>query len=128
MLLTADVINFTKELLIENDNHLQRVINESLEIAEKVEAGQEELISVLEIMTAAIERYEDRNFSIDDHATSEERMVYLMEQHGDTQSDMTDIASRTVINEIVNGKRKLTRTHIERLCRKYSVTSNYFFS
>ena len=126
MLVTPEVINFSKEILLRTEEQLDRVIEESRRIAEQVEAGNNELIPVLEIMTRAIEEYEDEHHPINDSSTPEERMAFLMEQHGDTQSDMTDVASRTVINEIVNGKRKLNRTHIERLCRKYGIKAGYF--
>lgn len=126
MLVTPDVINFSKEVLITNHEQLNRVIEESRRLAEQVEAGNSELMPVLEIMTRAIGEYEDEHYPISDSSTPEERMVFLMEQHGDTQSDMTDVASRTVINEIVNGKRKLNRRHIEALCRKYGVRADYF--
>lgn len=126
MLVTPEVINFSKEILIWNEEQLDRVIEESRRIAEQVEAGNNELRPVLEIMTRAIEEYEDKHHRINDSSTPEERMAFLMEQHGDSQSDMTDVASRTVINEIVNGKRKLNRTHIERLCKKYGIRADYF--
>ena len=42
------------------------------------------------------------------------------------QYQMADIAPRTVINEIIHGKRKLNRRHIERLCRKYRVSADLF--
>ena len=61
-----------------------------------------------------------------ENPSAEEMMIFLMDQHGHNQSEMTDIAPRTVINAIIHGKRKLNRRHIEGLCRKYRVSADLF--
>ena len=50
-----------------------------------------------------------------------------MEQHGHRQSDLNDVAPRTVISEILNGKRQLNLGHIRRISEKYGGVSRSFY-
>lgn len=127
MIFTQPVYEFAHALHIRNDEDCEKLIQESMVLADQVEAGDDRNREILEMMLNAIERYEDKSFRLPENATPEKVMVVLMEENGHNQSAMTDIASRTVINEIINGKRKLTRTHIERLCRKYKVSASVFY-
>ncbi|MDC7218293.1 MAG: hypothetical protein PQJ59_00025 [Spirochaetales bacterium] len=102
------------------------LIEESLGLAKRIEAGESELIPLLNLLNDRIEAYEDSHFQLPQKVSPEEMMIALMEKHGDNQSAMTDIAPRTVINAIVNGKRKLTLDHIKRLCVKYNVKADWF--
>lgn len=126
MTLTKEVVEFANALHIQDDVHLQELIEESREIADKVEAGDDSLRPVLDVLINSIETYEDEHFEFP-AVSPEEMMRWLMEKNNHKQTDMTDVASRTVINEILNGKRKLNRLHIERLCTKYTVQANWFY-
>ncbi len=126
MTLTKEVVEFANALHIQDDTHLHEIIEKSREIAERVEAGDDFLHPVLDILTSAIEAYENDNFKFP-AVSPEEMMRWLMEKNNHKQTDMTDVASRTVINEILNGKRKLNRSHIERLCVKYAVDASWFY-
>lgn len=126
MTLTKEVVEFANALHIQDDVHLQELIEESREIADKVEAGDDSLRPVLDVLINSIETYEDEHFEFP-AVSPEEMMRWLMEKNNHKQTDMTDVTSRTVINEILNGKRKLNRSHIERLCKKYDVQANWFY-
>ena len=126
MTLTKEVVEFANVLHIQDDIHLQKLIEESLEIGEKIEAGDDSLSSVLDVLISTIESYEDEHFKLP-FVSPEEMMRWLMEKNNHKQTDMVDVASRTVINEILNNKRKLNRLHIERLCIKYNVDANWFY-
>ena len=126
MTLTKEVVEFANALHIKDDIHLHEKIEESRAIAEKVEAGDDSLYFVLDILIGAIEAYEEDLFKFP-AVTPEEMMRWLMEKNNHKQTDMKDVASRTVNNEILHGKRKLNRSHIERLCAKYYVDANWFY-
>ncbi|WP_210411493.1 helix-turn-helix domain-containing protein [Oceanispirochaeta crateris] len=51
-----------------------------------------------------------------------------LENHDHKQGDLTDVASRTIINEILNGKRELNLGHIRRLSDKYGVSPELFIN
>ena len=62
MTLTKEVVEFANALHIQDDTQLLEIIEESREIAERVEAGDVSLHPVLDILIGAIEAYEDDNF------------------------------------------------------------------
>lgn len=114
-------------LLIRDDEDCDRLIETTEQIGDRIEEGEEGLRPIFEVMLRLIEKYEDEHFTLPTKVTPESMMIHLMEENGHNQSDMQDVAPRPVINMIVNGKRKLTREHIEKLCKKYDVTGEWFY-
>ena len=86
-------------------------------------AVQEYLNSVLPF----IEEYEKKEFEIGS-ATPEEVLRFLMEQSDLSQYDIaSDVGGQPVVSEILNGKRRLTRDHIEQLSKRFKVSPATFF-
>ena len=51
-----------------------------------------------------------------------------MEQHDLSQYDLAkDVGGQSVVSQILSGKRKLTRDHIERLSKRFGVTPATFY-
>jgi HTH-type transcriptional regulator/antitoxin HigA len=74
-----------------------------------------------------IEQYEKREFSIGS-ATPEEVLGFLMEQHDLSQYDLArELGGQPVVSQILRGKRRLTREHIERLSKRFGVTPATFY-
>ncbi|HLG13463.1 MAG TPA: helix-turn-helix domain-containing protein [Blastocatellia bacterium] len=74
-----------------------------------------------------IEHYEKREFSIGS-ATPEEVFAFLMEQHDLSQYDLAkELGGQPVVSQILRGKRRLTREHIERLSKRFGVTPATFY-
>lgn len=94
----------------ENNNTLRMII-------------QEYLNSVLPF----IEAYEKKEFPIGT-ATPEEMLRFLMEQNDLSQYDIaSNVGGQPVVSDILHGKRKLTRGHIERLAKRFGVRPATFF-
>lgn len=53
-------------------------------------------------------------------------LAFLMQQHGLTQSDLSDVAPQSVISDILNGKRQLNAKHIRALCKRFKVSADTF--
>lgn len=53
-------------------------------------------------------------------------LKYLVEQHGHVQKDLSDVASRSNISEILSGSRNLNLKHIKALSHKYGVSPLVF--
>ena len=84
---------------------------------------QEYLNSVLPF----IEAYEKKEFPIG-RTTPEEILRFLMEQNDLSQYDIApDVGGQPVVSDILHGKRKLTRDHIERLAKRFGVPPATFF-
>lgn len=54
-------------------------------------------------------------------------LALLMEQHGLSQADLSDVATQSVISEILNGKRQLNIRHIKALSERFDVSADTFF-
>ncbi len=84
---------------------------------------QEYLNSVLPF----IEAYEKKELPIET-TTPEEMLRFLMEQNELSQYDIaSDVGGQPVVSDILHGKRKLTRDHIERLAKRFGVRPATFF-
>jgi HTH-type transcriptional regulator/antitoxin HigA len=87
-----------------------QVINSLLD-RDDLDPGEQDYLDVLSDL---VERYEDEHYPIAD-VPGHEMLAYLMEQKQVTQSEVssaTGIAVST-LSEILKGKRKLNRSHIE---------------
>lgn len=74
-----------------------------------------------------IEQYEKRIFPIGP-ATPEEMLGFLMQQHELSQYDLAkELGGQSVVSQILRGKRRLTREHIERLSKRFGVTPATFY-
>lgn len=50
-----------------------------------------------------------------------------MAQHGLGQSDLAEVATQSVISEILSGKRQLNIRHIKALSERFKVSADTFF-
>jgi HTH-type transcriptional regulator / antitoxin HigA len=74
-----------------------------------------------------IEQYEKREFPIGS-TTPEGVLGFLMEQHNLSQYDLAkELGGQPVVSQILRGKRRLTREHIERLSKRFGVTPATFY-
>lgn len=54
-------------------------------------------------------------------------LAFLMDQHGLGQADLSDVATQSVISEILSGKRQLNVRHIKALSERFNVSADTFF-
>ena len=81
----------------------------------------------LELAVPSVEKFEKKAFPIGD-VSAEQMLRFLMEQNNLSQYDLAgDLGGQPVVSEILNGKRKLTREHIERLSARFHVSPATFF-
>lgn len=97
-----------------------------LQAMDRMGAGEEHLRNSAEVLSSAIEQYEKNRFPIE-KPTAIDMLKFLMGQQGHKQTDLSDVASRSVICELLSGKRKLNKSHIEKLAKKYHVSPAVFF-
>ena len=77
-------------------------------------------------MGLLIEAYDNRYYPLpsDDEIGA---LIYLMEEHSLSQSDLPEIGSQGVVSEILNGKRKLNVRQIQLLAKRFHVSPATFF-
>jgi HTH-type transcriptional regulator/antitoxin HigA len=85
------------------------------------------LADLVQMLGLLIADYDDEHFRprpVSPAAT----LRFLMEQHGLTQADMTDIGSQGVVSEILNGKRALNVRQVKALSKRFNVSPAIFIA
>jgi HTH-type transcriptional regulator/antitoxin HigA len=81
--------------------------------------------SLLDTLGTLIEVYEEEHHPIPD-SSSTDMLRFLMEEHGLTQSDLSEVGSQGVVSEILNGKRELNVRQIRKLAERFHVSPAAF--
>jgi HTH-type transcriptional regulator/antitoxin HigA len=80
-----------------------------------------------ELLTLLIEDFESKRYRLP-RAKPVEVLRFLMDQHGLKQKDLAGVfGTRSIVSEVLSGKRKLNREHIERLSERFHVSPEVFF-
>ena len=93
------------------------------------EVGDDEsnpLYSLLDTLGILIEAYDRQHYQLPE-SRGIDALVYLMEEHSLSQSQMPEIGSQGVVSEILSGQRKLNVRQIEALAFKFQVSPATFF-
>ena len=87
-------------------------------------AAEKELADLL---TLLIEDFEEKHYALP-KASPVAVLQFLMDQHGFMQKDLVDVfGTRSVVSEVLNGKREMSKDHIRRLSRRFHVSPELFF-
>jgi HTH-type transcriptional regulator/antitoxin HigA len=80
-----------------------------------------------ELLTLLIEDFEEKRYALP-AATPRDVLRHLMTANGLRQADLLDVfGSPSIVSEVLNGKRSLSKSHIEKLCRRFHVSASLFF-
>jgi HTH-type transcriptional regulator/antitoxin HigA len=80
-----------------------------------------------ELLTLLIEDFESKRYALTP-AKPLEVVRFLMEQHDLKQKDLVDVfGTRSIVSEVLSGKRKLNKDYIERLSQRFHVSPDVFF-
>ncbi len=101
------------EMLSDLDSRSPRLSREEKELAE--------------LLTLLIEDFEARHYALP-KAEPLELLRFLMEQHNLRQADLLGIfKTRSIVSEVLSGKRELTKEHIRQLSARFQVSPEVFF-
>ncbi|MDC9624039.1 helix-turn-helix domain-containing protein [Xenorhabdus sp. XENO-7] len=89
---------------------------------------------LIDILAAKITEYENNNErfaefnkAVEDMPTGVAALRVLMDQHGLSYSDLQEeIGSKSLISQILSGKRSLTITHIKAISERFNVRPEIF--
>jgi HTH-type transcriptional regulator/antitoxin HigA len=80
-----------------------------------------------ELLTLLIEDFESKRYELP-RAKPIEVLRFLMDQRGLRQKDLAGIfGTRSIVSEVLSGKRKLNKEHIARLSQRFHVSPDVFF-
>jgi HTH-type transcriptional regulator/antitoxin HigA len=83
--------------------------------------------NLAEILTLLIQSYEEEHYSIPD-ASPTEVLQELLAANNLRQKDLVPIfGSEGAVSDVLNGRRPFNKGHIEKLCRRFSVSPEVFF-
>lgn len=85
----------------------------------------ENLASLLRLVTRNIEEYETRRYPAK-HMTPIDMLEFLIEEYGLSQGDLPEIGSQSLVSKVLSGERQLTVEHIQRLSKRFGVSSSVF--
>ena len=120
------VSKFLMKFQINNNEDLDNAIIWAEELTDLFEEGSNEMEPLLDYVLNCIEKYEEEHYPVKE-SSPVEMIKFLMDQHGHKQKDLTDIAPKSAISEILSGKRALNINHIENLSKKYNTNPSVFF-
>jgi len=82
---------------------------------------------IVELLTLLIEDFEEKNYSLPP-AAPREVVRHLMESNSLRQVDLIDVfGAESTVSEVLNGKRDLAKSHIEKLSLRFKVSPELFF-
>ena len=84
------------------------------------------LAALIDTVGTLIETYDEEHYPFSEGDPSG-ALKYLMEEHGLSQSDLTDVGSQGVVSEILSGKRGLNVRQIKTLSERFHVSPATFF-
>jgi HTH-type transcriptional regulator/antitoxin HigA len=114
-----------KVIRTEKENEAYTEILYELDQRAKTLTAAENQLS--ELLTLLIEDFEEKRYQLP-RAKPLEVVRFLMEQHGLLQKDLVDVfGTRSIVSEVLSGKRKLNREQIARLSARFHVSPELFF-
>ena len=97
---------------------------EKLTAKKRVTAAERKLI---ELLTLLVEDFESRHYAVPE-AGPLDIVRHLMEAHGLRQKDLADVfGTESIVSDVLNGKRNLTKEHIRKLSGRFNVSPAVFF-
>lgn len=111
---------------IRNDADFQRVHALADDLSDEI--GDDEshpLFSLFEITMELIQRWEDEHVVIPD-AEPKEVLRFLLEENDLKQKDLSDIASPTLISDILAGRRDISRALAKNLANRFNINASAF--
>ena len=81
-----------------------------------------------ELLTLLIEDFEEQQYALPRRAGPVDLLKHLMESNGLRQVDLLEVfGTASVVSEVLNGKRQLSKAHIAKLSQRFHVSPALFF-
>ena len=114
-------------IVIRNERDYGRAMEQLNALIDEVATNEDHpLYELLDTLGVVIRAYEERHHPIPE-CSGADMLRFFMEEHGLTQSDLTEIGSQGVVSEILNGKRELNVRQVRALAKRFGVSPAAFF-
>lgn len=113
-------------LIIRNEREYDAAIKRLNELLDEVGDNERHpFYDLLDVLGTVIRAYEEKYHPMPEVGGAEV-LQFLMEEHGLTQSDLTEVGSQGVVSEVLNGKRDLNVRQIRALAKRFQVSPAVF--
>lgn len=113
-------------LLIRNEREYQAAIKRLNSLLDLVgDDEQHPLFDMVDTLGTLIHAYEEVHHAMPKQIGAD-ILRYLMEEHGLTQKDLSEVGSQGVVSEILNGKRELNIRQVRALAQRFHVSPSVF--
>ncbi len=122
-------------LYINSEKHYK----EALELIESFleeadDSFNDPLNSVIELLSRAIERYENKDKELaafeqhsKEYSGDLATLRLLMDQHSLGTADLPEIGSKSMVSRVLSGERNLSKKHIKALSDRFQISPSLFF-
>lgn len=111
---------------IRDDSDYERITELANSLADEVGSNEDHpLYSLFELAMELIERWEDEHVQIPE-AEPREVLRYLLEENSLKQKDLEEIASQTLISDILAGRRAISKRLAKSLAERFHVEVGAF--
>lgn len=113
--------------IIENNADYERLETVFNNLMSKRETLSPEENRLFDLLANLLEDFEKRNLTQLEKSSPLETLRFLMLENGLRQSDLTDVFGRqSVVSEVLNGKREITKNQAKSLARKFNLRLEAF--
>jgi len=122
----GELLRATKPEVIHGEEQNRSFIHtlEKLTAKENVSEAEAKLIELLIVL---VESYEKKYYPVPSVGPLD-IIRHLMEAHALRQKDLVDVfGTESIVSDVLNGKRELTKDHIRRLSGRFGVSPAVFF-
>ncbi len=115
--------------------HSEQEHEEALELMEELIEDYDNNIILIDMLSLSIERYENEAPEFEEFNRAQEELDsgivmlrVLMDQHDLKLHDFEhEIGKKSLVSQILNGKKNLTKNHITALSERFGVSPSHFF-
>jgi HTH-type transcriptional regulator / antitoxin HigA len=121
------LLSKVKPVVIRTDEENERCLSQLQTLHSQPKLTPEEK-DIAERLAVLIQAYEEANYHLKP-ASPIEVVRHLMDSNGLKQSDLIDVfGSASIVSEVLKKKRELSKTHIQKLSRRFHVSPEVFFT
>ena len=123
----AQLLAKTLPSVIRTEEQNEAYLQQAADLLRREDALSPAEAELLRLLTLLIEDFEGRHYATP-KASPRAAIVFLMDQHGLKQKDLTPVfGAPSITSEVLNGKRELNREQIRRLSEHFHVSPELFF-
>jgi HTH-type transcriptional regulator/antitoxin HigA len=118
--------NIRPLLTIRNEREYEKAVKRLNSLLDEIGANERHpLYELLDTLGTLIHAYEEKHHTVP-QSSGADMLRFFMEEHGLTQSDLSEVGSQGVMSEILNGKRELNVRQIRALAKRFGVSPAVF--